>query len=52
MLIRFVFENGDKSTLSEVKWDAPVFDWTVLSAEFVIKFLNFDINKKHVESVH
>ena len=26
MLMKSFFENGDKSSLSDMKWDAPTFD--------------------------
>ena len=29
-LIRSFFENGDKCNLTEVKWDAPIFEWSSL----------------------
>ena len=39
-LIKSFFENGDKCNLTEVKWDATIFEWSsLIHANFVIELL-------------
>ena len=52
-LIKSFFENGDKCNLTEVKWDAPIFEWSsFIQPNFVTELLDQDIYKKHIVSVH
>ena len=52
-LIKSFFENGDKCNLTEVKWDAPIFEWSsLIHANCVIELLDLNTYKKHIVSVH
>ena len=45
-LIKSFFENGDKCNLTEVKWDAPIFEWSsFIQPNFVTELLDQDIIK-------